>query len=461
MGIAKRNPITTVPNAPQLPIGKVLAEKEIYKTAAADSFIQPPESLVVYMEGMPWKLISYYSQLLDQDDDIREVDIGQSAALQQYRQIKDLEIRLQGSLETSYDEDTSRNEINGTAIAVGCIPNRYDYFTADLSSSVGLFMVNSSTRKTYNNKSVYEISFTAVGYIDSGATKDRYEALEARTVKTFYFHKDRVILNQTPLLTTEEHGLSYSLRQAYVSLAKQFLNAFRNPNDRLLIVPDEDYHVYDARFGDFVFRTIDTILVPEMRTVNRVSIDREPNLKSTSLFDVLIDCDPSQLPYVTPKAGVVPRSFFSISSFLASTNCWKVDYYVYPDVTDAASPDFMITSHSSYQSTSLISHPLVLDASTAFFNSEDNSYLVDGDVIPIIHLVHADPYYVFSENFYLKTNSRSFFELQVWKYLEGQPLDSAALMVLANKWKCWPRLEQFYYAPILLMLIKSAVAEFY
>ena len=155
----------TSPNIKPTEIAKeeLVKAREIYKTATVDNAIIAPESLLVYMDGMPWT-VDYYAQVLNQNDDLREIDIGQNAAHQQYRSIKNLELKVQSDLSSEYDSEKALTKVVGSAIIIQVTPNVYDYFMTDTGNKEkSLFMVTGISQKTYNTKTVYAIDYVLVG----------------------------------------------------------------------------------------------------------------------------------------------------------------------------------------------------------------------------------------------------------------------------------------------------------
>lgn len=452
MPIAIKKP-DVVMNKEPLPVGDVITKNQTVMTAYVDTAVRPPESLVLYMEGMPWK-VDYYSQLVDRHDDIREIDTSQNAALQQYRKLKDLELRVSSELSTSYDAETGRNDVTGTAVVIGMIPNAYDYFVTDAGmKGQGLFMITSSTRKTYNNGSVYEINYVLVGYTDSGTAMDRFTALEDRSVQEYYFHKDRIQVSQNPLLTTKEHGDVNTLKTMYRSISQAFFQLFMSHSDRLLIVPGPD-HIYDSRAANFIRATIDGDMENAINA-HWVPHDRDPFLTLASVYSMILTRDPSSLFLCIPKVIKVARAHFKQNSFMTSTNCWKVDGYVYPDTQSAMS---IYPRLAGYPDPVTITTNMETPASSVC-----NLTTTYGDrTISLIKPVHKDNYYVFSRDFYEKNGAGlSLLEILTVDYITGAPVNPNHLQLLLSHFQSFNDMEKFYYTPILLVLIKDACAWYY
>lgn len=456
MPVATKKPESTAYPS-HLPVGDVVKDREIYKTATADMAVMPPESLVLYMEGMPWS-VNYYSQLLDAHDNVREIDASSNASLQQYSKLINIELSVQSDLAQDYDDSTGRNNVTGSAIAVGFIPNHFDYFVTDVGSQgQGLFMITSSTRKTYNNESVYEISYVLIGYTETETAMERYQALEARVVRKLHFHKERIEAGLPGFLTTNEHGAVKDLMKKYRSIAQNYIAYFVSYSDRLLTVPDQE-HLYDSRMAMFVASIIEYDTVPEIVHMNTNSHDRNPYLTLNSILTMILKRDIGQLKSVCKKVSRVPRAFFKQNSFMISTNCWAVDSYVMPNITEA---------------NALFPHLARMPATPAFaddtngygkpISSSRISLIPYADKsIPAIHPVHKDDFYILSEAFYTQNKSEmSMLEILLTDYLNKAPLNIEHLSAIIRVYDNWNHIEMFYYTPILLVLLKDATAAYY
>lgn len=455
MPVMKRKPDTVIDEDKKaLPVGNVIAQKKIYNTATQNNAISPPESLVLYMEGMPWT-VDYFSQMLGEHDDVREVDIGHNAALQQYRKLNNIELRVQSELADNYDQDTGRNTVQGTAIAIGMIPNAFDYFVTEAGTrGRGLFMVTTSTRKIYLDQSVYEIDYVLIGYIDSDGAKDRYEALVGRTVQEFHYHKERVQAGQVALLTTEEHGDVQNLAKLYAMMTKTFYLSFLHHDNRLICAPGSD-RCYDPRLAQFALATSDPAIWPEIDRIQRLSYDRDQFLSLPSIWTALMMRDVTMLPMLIPKVSKVTRSFFGLNSFLTSTNCWSMDTFIYPDIASVQ----LIYPRLSVGDRSygwLGEYSGVANQGTATLTR-----YADRD-IPIIYEANKEGFYILSEAFYKQQlDQMSLLELLTVSYLKGETLNLNHLALLCSSWNGWDVYERFYFTPLLMCLIKEAIAGYY
>jgi hypothetical protein len=89
------------------------------------------------------------------------------------------------------------------------------------------------------------------------------------------------------------------------------------------------------------------------------------------------------------------------------------------------------------------------------------NFVDTNETIPYIKPVLVDDHYVFSKNFYDYQYPMSVLELLTMDYLMGRAIDNTKLCRLIERQSFWGRLEQFYYTPILLTLIKAALSGIY
>jgi len=85
----------------------------------------------------------------------------------------------------------------------------------------------------------------------------------------------------------------------------------------------------------------------------------------------------------------------------------------------------------------------------------NNQYVGPTATFPLIHLVTTDTSYVLSNAFYDNTSGKSVLEILTKDYLNQQSIDLPMLTALAQAYRNLGRLEQFYYGPIIMTLIKE------
>jgi hypothetical protein len=82
---------------------------------------------------------------------------------------------------------------------------------------------------------------------------------------------------------------------------------------------------------------------------------------------------------------------------------------------------------------------------------------LDSDLGDDLYPVTVDDYYVLSGNFYNNTTEQSTLETAVTAYMNRTQIDTDQLYNTARSFHRWGSLEQFYYVPIIMTLIRSVL----
>lgn len=463
MPIASYKP-TATPVPASMDPSQQLSRTQAYHTASVDNAVVAPASLLVNLDGMPWA-VDYFNQLIDSSDDIREVDIGQNAALQQYQAIKNLEFRVQAELTSNYDTDSALTTVTGSAIVVQVVPLKYDYFVTDVGDrEKGLFMINNVSQKTYNNKSVHEVEYTLIGYITSPACKDRWEALQARAVREFFFHKENIAQGGSPLLTLEDHYNAENLRLAALTILESYFATFASMADGVMLAPYGVERYVDVRLLDFILKTVNTREAPPVQFLQVVSKDKDPFLNKPSLWTAIIEQQSFHLKSSLNKVAIMPKlGFGSRAAFITGAFSWCVDGFFYPAFGDDNQAQAQLSGHwhPTYDPRQLTIAVAPEADNAAYCASAGNKVMVAGVELPVIKPAHSDGYYVLSEAFYKGTSDLSLLEILVRDLTENKPLKISDVLVLVNHYERWPLMEKFYYGPILVTMIRHVTHGFY
>lgn len=443
MAIAKRRPDVE----PKVEALTPDVEEQTYLGIVHENENLQVTSMLAYIDGMPWT-VQYYSQLIGMHNDLRELDSGQDAAFQQYQNIKDLEIRVDSALQTSYDSNTNLTTVSGSANVYGFVPNSNDYFIAEAgSTNTALFRITTVERKAFNRQSVYLINYTLVRYITD--QDEQYINLQAKVVRTYKFSKERVVEGLSPLLRVEQNTLYTQIGSAYKHLARYYYKTFFNNDFKTLILPKQSRSIYDHGLIDFLRQIMDTLEADEITSIMYAPVDNDAYINEGGLWRVLLDRDYAALEYTAHKAVILHRSHFSKASWLRSAFYWPIEYHVIPLALKRAG----LTNKPE---------PVLSDA--VDLEPTDSTYdplktTVNG--VRLIPYVAEDDYYVLSQWFYTNKGQSSVLEILVRDYLKCQTIDLHKLNVLVSSYRTWPILEQFYFGPLLFLLMKDAVRGFY
>ena len=427
-----------------------------YKGIEVDHSTTPVESMVAYIEGMPWS-VTYYSQLLGEHNALAEIDPGQNASFQQYTEIKGMELRVDNALTSNYDSDNGITTVSGSSVIPYLLPNVNDYFVAEAGNKeLGLFRIKSVVRTTFNRASVYQVEYDLVEY--ARGTSELYNDIKSKIVRTYFFSKDRLVEGLSPLLTTEDYYDSLDIERSYFKLVQQWFGDFFNRSAMLLLVPGQQYAVYDPRLYEFVRSIIDSTEAKELSELKHMSMDNERWIKQQSLWTMLLDRDYGLLPHVHKEAMLVSRASFAKTSWIMTPGLWNVRSVVYPKVMNdkcaIATLNGVPQVHSGDEIASL-------ERMEDLPFSLQNQYNQGNQTLPLIKSVMVDQNYVLSSDFYEETTSLSVLEILVRDYLKQVTLDRSMLKALLAGYKGWPPLERFYYGPLLMLLAKETIRGYY
>jgi hypothetical protein len=449
MAIATYNPETVDNLLPAVP----KSEPKNYKSIVYDDRGNVPlHSLMAYSSGKPWT-VNYYRQVVSEHNDLREIDPGQDTIYQQYELIKDLEIRVGSDLGSSYDSETGITSSTGDAIIYPfLIPNVSDYFISDAGDDYkGIFKITNVERKTFNRDSVFSIEYEMVGYAE--VLTDLITDLGSKVIRTYHFSKDRLLEGLSPTLNSDVHQKLLNLKTIYKNTASYYFSTFFNRKYMTMVVPGQEYGIYDSFLVEYLFKTIDLFFIPEAKFIKQIPTDNETYLSQPQFWKAMIQRDYSVLSYCNQEMALVSKVLFNGNSKLHGLAYSNVDLIVYP-----SSPDLTLKMSRSpgAKLTSFLEIEEVTNRGGTLADLIDDCYITPNSTIRLIKTVNHDSYYVLSEAFYKDTTNKSVLEILVTDYLNARTLDIDKLLALSIKCKTWGRLEQFYYIPLLLTLIQEA-----
>ncbi len=445
------DPIAIEPNLPK-------TEPTNYRSIIYDDKNQPLQNLIAFVEGSPWS-VDYYSQVVSKNNDLREIDPGQPNVLQQYQEIKELEIRVGSPLSTNYDNDTGITTVTGDALIYPFLtPNVLDYFVSDAGDNRrGIFRVTSVERKTLKRDSVYLISYDMVGYVETDPLI--YDDLISKTIANYHFSKDRLIEGLSPTLKTADYNKITSLQSTYKQIVKRYFRTFFNREFFTLVLPGQSYAIYDSYLLDFILKIVDQTDADEIRHIKQLPTDQDLYLNQPQFWELLLDRDVSMIDEVNRRMAIANKSMFNANSYMHELRFTNIQYVIYPLDTDDS---ILIDGHAVKKST--LTTPDIIEVvghSGSIADVLTGSYNDGITTIPTIKLVTIDDNYVLSSDFYNGGTNLSLLEQLTKTYIQGLTLDLDKVYELANNYENWGRLEQFYYGPILMTLIKQTERDTY
>lgn len=448
MAIARFKPDAKHPTKPLLP--KV--QPDHYKGVVVDDKYQSLHSLTAYAEGHP-ATVDYYGQILGEHNDVREIDPAQSGVYQQYFKIVNLDLRVSDPLALAYNDDTGLSSVTGTAVVYpDVVPNTYDYFTYKVTRGrIALFRITNVSRLSMNRDSVHQISYQMVGYVDTGDAKIALASLEDKVNKKYFFHGDRLVEGLSPLLKEEDHHYVEDLAYQYQKLLGYYFDTFHNRTYQTLVVPGQAQGVYDKFLVDYLLRIVSVLEHPRIILTKQLGSDNDRYMEQPTFWTAILERNRLYLEQSNKFMGLTDRRTFNRDHYIAGAGMSTIDSYVYPRQTD---PSVRLPNDPSPKP----SGPGLTDTAGpggSVCMKADTFASATGDVVLYKRLL-SSPCYVLSQSFYTNTDGQCLFEKVIGDYLEGKAIMLTELFALINGFFGLARLEQFYYGPLLLTLMKDA-----
>lgn len=444
-GLTSASPVPIVP--PQIETVRVSTDD--YKTAVVDTKWVPRSSILTHIEGSSW-VVDYYAQILDTDSNLSGQQYTKNPVYQSYKKIANLELKVKTALNT--DQDDANKEMNVTGDAVlypSIIPNEGDMFVADIGEGKSaVFRVNSSKKNSIFKEACYDIA-----YVLDTDNNDKKLDLEQKTTVVYYYHKDYLLNGSNPLILKNEMDTLLNLKKVYDIMLYQYFRRFFSHEFKTLLVPSQLMPTYDSYLTSYVLSMFGTQEAPELAYIRALNMDEDRVAKCDSIWSALKFKDISLLNTAFTKAGLISSLAFSRAPTYNGIRYSGVGAVVYPKnpyvTVDGSYVNSVKTISSELQASS--------DAATAsnVLVRAVNLRKLDDDLGDNLYPVTVDDYYVLSANFYNNTNTQSTLETAVTAYINNNQVDADQLYNTAKNFHTWGSLEQFYYLPIVMTLIRS------
>jgi hypothetical protein len=457
------------PNPPPQGLNATI-EQPTYKHALVDLKVTPVSSLLVHIEGSSLT-VDYYSQVLGGSEQPCPFQESQPGVYQQYMLVKGYELKLQGSLGQSSDGETQRMTVSGNATMYPFLaPNYGDMFIADIGDGrAGFFAVSSAP----NNKSIlketgFEIAFELVRYVDQALI----DKLHSRVIKTTHFVRDFLTYGQNPILADVDLLTKETAELQTRQLLNRWLTRFYSREFKTILVPGQTGATYDPYIVDVILKLFDRNEHPLIAKIRQLNCDELPQIDDFVLWNALIRLDPMLVLMLSQKTWLIDTKYFSSYPVYDGIYFSGVVKVVYPhQVDDSVDNDYACQILQPAGEAFKDLEDMNVSLGTVYQYNVAGGFEDPGDFVeptvtteelPLIHPVLLDDYYVFSQNFYDKVaGAQSLLEVLTNDYLAGNAVDKDKLFSICEdiKTKKWGRLEEYYYIPVLLILLKHLIRK--
>lgn len=430
-----------------------------FDSPLVDTKYTPLSSLITFVEGYNWT-VDYYSQVIGKDSQLQGQDPSLPKQYQQYKLIKALELKAENPITWNQDTVTKSFTAQGTSTMHSTlIANKGDMFVADVGDGrLGVFEVNTTTKKSLMAESVYSLEYTLIYFVDEYPNKKA--DLDNKVVQTLHYARDLLAHGQAPVITTQEYNTIEQLHSLYNEIVDNYMNWFYSRETKTLLVPNQETMVYDSFVASFVSKLLNTDDHKYVRELILLNCGDDDVLLEDHLYKALEKKSPRTLEMANRYMGVTSARSFSANPLLASIRMTRVSFVVYPKGRQET-PDSNFNSLSS---------KVVIDFDYLPSKTRpgDISTIITDNVIdhsgvanrPVIKPIHENDTYVFSNAFYKNEPVQSLLEILVLNFINDRHNSPKDIYDVSSRYHNWGAVERFYYLPILLCLIKSVIRRF-
>lgn len=364
-------------------------------------------SYVKYIDGYNLE-VDYYSFIASSNTERTMLDPNDQS--QQYVLIKQLVLKTQTPLSTGNYESLTIEAV----LDANLVPAMNDIVLLKmLNGIVGMFHVSEISKKTYIERTIYDITLKFLFFKKDSITY--YDSLKSKVKKTYIYDKGSIATNSSPVVLESTYRERTNLRNDFSKLLDYYLTTFTHEKVISFTYDGNTYH--DTNVEKLLFS-----IVTDRDNDRLLKIKRVDNFEGTpSILDNLLSSN----------------EFFSTDRYYS---------------TEAVFFDGAIESNILLSTSNINNRVVVSD-------TPGDTLKINGELsILIPNVFRGDTNtYIFSPEFYdeLEVETLSTLEKCIVSYTNNEVIDvNTTVGVLISDVSNWNVLEQYYYIPLLLMLIQ-------
>lgn len=450
------------PNAPtrvRPDISAVTGQTEKHETY--DHNTTPLWSLDSFIQGSKWT-VTWFHQRLGKNDPPKKLDVSTDRSAQAYDRVIKLDLLVQTPLSSNFDSKKQEMSVSGSAIFISTmVPTVDDYIVAASNlHRLGLFRITNVNRSIHERESVYTVEYV----LEEEVTEESRTLinLEYKVVNRYVFSRQRLIENREAIILEESHVRLQDFQGEFRRLANAYFRDFVSYQTRTLALPGQNHLIVDPYVQEFVLSIVPMEMVPEVARIHSISTNNNPDYKRPTIWDILLRRDYEELPYAERVMGLQdPRQirspFFGRSGTFVAAN-----YIVRPIIQDESLKSVDSASCvrlCEYETKMIEMGPDNKPSPVSAIFQHGGDY--DGlGYLPAFNPVVFGETYIFSKNFYDHQPS-SILEVALRDYLMDAAINPIHISKLLKAYRTMGRLDQFYYGPMIMVLILEAVRRNY
>lgn len=437
----------------------VTAFKPAYRGVTVDSQYTPAASLLTNLSGSRMT-VTWFSQVVNRDSNLDGQNVTRAAALQPVNRIDNFIIKVTNAL--TFEQIATNKAVGYTGTANvfprTVIPNSGDMFLTDIGDGrEGIFRATESKRLSIHADTAYEISYVFVAFSDSQQGQEMLADLQAKTIQTYTFMEEFLLYGDNPILVTEDAQLVSELQLLYREVLKDWVESFASNEFQTFMVPGQDFATYDPFLVKAVKSVFDVTEHERFQDMKSMNISGPQDLQQPTIWDTVIKRNKRLLFRANREMGLASTLSFSQNPMYETIRYTGIRYIVYPLGAQKSWDDEM-TRTVSFPQTAILMYAHQRRGRLEELVGQDELAGLPFVGLPMIHEVIADPYYIFSQAFYDQEGPKqSRFEAMLWQFINGEALNLPLLKLFAQLLPAWGGLEQFYFTPFLLMMIRDSI----
>lgn len=444
-----------IPDEPDQRVPSIQISEEPYQGAVVDQRKDRINTLSTYNSGSRWR-VDAYLQVLGKDDTANSHSDDILTIYRQLRLIKGLDIRVTQDLQSRQQSDNDRHfETTGAAdVPMGVSINQGDILIAEIGDGRNAILTITSTeRASFHTESLTSIEYRVISYLDE--KKQRH--LDSKVVQTLYYDEEYLRSGINPLITEEVVRDRRTLRELYSALIMTYYQSFFSSKYRTLIMPGQDFPVYDPYLTKFVKTIVDHDVYPQFHNITLYSTNEDVYTTQNTIWELFMRGDTHMLPLLSKYAGIAPRARYRTRPLFNSIYTTGIGGVVsivdtpFQHDTEDNPPHVIDTIHKAG-----VRVPTVDEIIPILDLREPTPKDIIPKELPIITRVVDDFTYVFSDSFYTDAKPSSMLEKLVLDRLDDGELDTSVLLQVAKNALKFNNLERYYYIPVIIALIRIA-----
>lgn len=472
---------------------EVQITKPTFKHSIVTSEHKPLSAFLGYIEGSN-VTVDYYSQVLSGSEALATPELGQEAIYQQYRLVKNLEIKFSGQLSRSTDSATQQMDVNGSGYIYPYLkPNKGDAFLMDMGEGLGgRFTITEVTQEYLQKETVYSINFQLARMISD----EDFENMQRKVVDTLYFVKDFMKYGQSPLLVESDFLKLKDSKTTFKTVINNYLDEFFSVRFNTIVPPTNSQRglidTFAIRAFLQVFEMRDDSRVNNVQVYNDSEIDQ---YYSTSIWQALIKPEYFKEKDIWMQAEEARTSLLNVDPIYNSLRYSGFSYFVKP-----LNPMNNVDDYNGWNSRPLVGYSS-LGTGVNYYGGGGNALGTDGERKNVcfrrnyysINHLSLFPYnprnelsyiedwqcrppvveqpvcentcgdfsngYIFDDNFWDNPDLRDPFLVIVKNHLLGHAVDVLEVIEILKARKQWSYRDRFYKVLILLIILKSAMRK--